>query len=97
MSLEEITDHIYGRANHLDGSKKRPSLFITELNITMDFLKSLISNGAAEKEITTYIDNLKAGIQYYSERSKEFAVGMTHDDFLTALNSISKELDMLRT
>lgn len=97
MSLEEITDHIYGRANHLDGSKKRPSLFITELNITMDFLKSLISNGAAEKEITTYIDNLRAGIQYYSERSKEFAVGMTHDDFLTALNSISQELDMLRT
>ncbi|MDH3322916.1 MAG: hypothetical protein OEM04_07990 [Flavobacteriaceae bacterium] len=70
MSLKEITDHIYNRANMMSRSD-RPNMFIKELNIYIDYLKNKIeeTNDALtqkqEKYLITFSNNLKEGINYY--------------------------------
>ncbi|MFZ4402197.1 MAG: hypothetical protein ACOYO1_19355 [Bacteroidales bacterium] len=70
VSLKEMVDHIYGRINLLRDTK-RPNMFINELVLYLNYLKSDIIE--AEKPLTTkqidyYIafkNNLLNGIQYY--------------------------------
>lgn len=70
MSLENITDHIYGRANMVT-STNRPNLFIKELRIYIEFLKDKFDNSKAslskkeEKYFKTFTTNMLAGISYY--------------------------------
>jgi hypothetical protein len=70
MSLEEITDHIYGRSNMITRTD-RPNMFIQELNIYIDFLKKKIEEMSAsitkmqEKYLVTFARNLNEGINYY--------------------------------
>jgi len=70
ISLSEMIDHIYGRANVI-GRSDRPNLFIKELNIYIDYLKDLINEAAVtmtdkqEKYFTGFADNLHEGINYY--------------------------------
>ena len=79
MSLKEITDHIYGRANVITRSD-RPHMFIKELSIYMDYLKNKVGEtkeNLSKKQQTylvTFANNLKEGIKYYEtvfESSKE--------------------------
>ncbi len=96
MSLEEMADHIYGRNDHLDHSTKRPSLFITELNITIDYLKKMISEKASLKDLTTYISNIMEGLDYYSERTNELAIEMTPDEMKSELMRIKSEVTVIQ-
>ena len=70
MTLKDITDHIYGRANMISRID-RPNMFVKELNIYIDFLKNRIDETKAsmtikqEKYLLTFEENLKEGISYY--------------------------------
>jgi hypothetical protein len=72
MELDEITDHIYGRNNVIDRDD-RPNLFVKELNIYLDYLKSLIDEFLEDSQakqkilIQKMIKNLREGIAYYQE------------------------------
>ncbi|MDO6761421.1 hypothetical protein Q4566_14510 [Tamlana sp. 2_MG-2023] len=70
MSLANMTDHIYGRANMVSRND-RPNLFIKELHIYMDYLKNKMEdakvsmNRKEEKYLKTFTTNMKAGVAYY--------------------------------
>ena len=70
ISLSEMIDHIYGRANVISRSD-RPNFFIKELNIYIDYLIDLINEAAVsmtakqEKYFTRFVENLHDGINYY--------------------------------
>jgi hypothetical protein len=70
MSLKEITDHIYGRLNMITRTD-RPNMFIKELKLYIDYLKSKIEEtkdsmtNKQEKYLFTFLKNLNEGINYY--------------------------------
>ena len=70
MSLENITDHIYGRANMISRSD-RPNIFIKELKVYIAYLEDKITTAKdsmtikQEKYLLTFIKNLNNGINYY--------------------------------
>ena len=70
MSLENITDHIYGRANMVSRAD-RPNLFVKELHIYMDYLKNKLEESKItmtkkeEKYLLTFTNNMKLGVSYY--------------------------------
>ena len=69
-SLSEMTDHIYGRANVMTRND-RPNMFIKELNLYLDYLKTKIDetkdsmNKKQEKYLLTFSKNMEEGIDYY--------------------------------
>ncbi len=71
MSLKDITDHIYGRQNVISRTD-RPNIFIKELNIYMEYLKSKLAeakismNKKQEKYLVTFTNNMKEGVSYYN-------------------------------
>ena len=76
MSLKEITDHIYGRMNQL-GQGKRPHMFLKELKLYADHLKSKLEetqgdlNKKQEKYLLSFAKNMKEGINYYQDLFSE--------------------------
>jgi len=70
LSLKEMVHHIYGKINIIK-NKKRPNLFIKELNLYIDYLKSQIEEMEvphSEKQlahINKFYENLIEGINYY--------------------------------
>jgi hypothetical protein len=70
MSLKEITDHIYGKANVISRAD-RPNMFIKELGIYIEYLKDRIEesktamNRKQEKYLSSFVSNLKEGVNYY--------------------------------
>ncbi|WP_298473958.1 hypothetical protein [uncultured Maribacter sp.] len=70
MKLEEMIDHIYGRANVITRTD-RPHMFIKELGIYLNYLEEKIEetkNVITAKQIkylTTFKNNLNEGITYY--------------------------------
>lgn len=72
VSLQEMTDHIYGRANIISRTD-RPNIFIKELGIYLDYLRNKIEeskysmNKKQEKYLLTFIHNLNDGITYYQK------------------------------
>ncbi len=109
MSLKDITDHIYGRANMLS-RPDRPNIFIKELHIYIDFLKHKLNDvkktitGKDEKYLWTFTNNLKAGISYYKtlffELKHSFTDVKEHvlnelDSSENALNLIAHEIESL--
>jgi hypothetical protein len=70
VTLQEMTDHIYGRINLLNDIP-RPNMFIKELGMYVDYLrkditKSLQSmNEQKIKYFTEFKNNLLDGIEYY--------------------------------
>ena len=70
MSLNEIIDHIYGRINVITRTD-RPNMFIKELSLYIDFLKTKIEEtkdsmtNKQEKYLLTFVKNLNDGINYY--------------------------------
>ena len=102
MSLNEITDHIYGRANVISRDD-RPNMFVKELTIYIDYLKNKIEeakdsiNKKQENYLTTFVKNLNEGIAYYeslfsasTETFKE-----TQSMILDDLNSSRNKLQLL--
>ncbi len=79
MSLKEITDHIYGRANVVTRTD-RPNMFIKELDIYLNHLKTIIAEielpttRKQNKFLSSFVHNLNNGIEYYVDlfnRTKE--------------------------
>jgi hypothetical protein len=72
MTLKEITDHIYGRANMISRTD-RPHMFIKELSINLNFLKNrIIESGASitekdKQQLLNFGNNVNDSINYYSE------------------------------
>ncbi len=68
MTLEKITDHIYGRANVIQRTD-RPMVFLKELSIYLDYLEEKldepITSTKDEKYLIIFIANLHNGIGYY--------------------------------
>lgn len=89
-TLDEMTDHIYGRASLLaDGS--RTPMFLEELGLYVNLLQRRAKQtvGATVDDrvldaLRSYRDNLLQGISYYEEKASEIA-GAKRDSFLAAL------------
>ncbi len=68
FSLQEMTDHIYGRKNLLN-TPKRPHMFINELTLYVDYLKNQIQKAPVDKKQSIQHDqfrkNLFEGINFY--------------------------------
>jgi hypothetical protein len=71
-TLEEMVSHIYGRLQLLTDSD-RPNLFINELRLYVDYLKTEIEKklqsltAKDHRYLTTFRANLQEGIAYYRE------------------------------
>lgn len=69
-SLDEMVDHIYGRASVLNGLR-RPHMFVNELALYVEYLSGRIAGGgsaATPKDLAhleTFKANLREGIAYY--------------------------------
>ena len=94
MSLENITDHIYGRANMVSRAD-RPNLFVKELHIYIDYLKNKLEdakismNKKEEKYLQTFTINMKVGVSYYQDLFN--GVKDTFEDIKTAvLNELER-------
>lgn len=94
MSLKDITDHIYGRANMISRND-RPNLFVKELHIYIDFLKKKLDeakvsfNKKEEKYLLTFTNNMKTGVLYYQNLFKSLK-DVFEDIKTTALNELEK-------
>ena len=72
MSLNGITDHIYGRANSIS-RKDRPNVFIKELSLYVNHLQEKLNEikTKVDKKQLRYLlkfkSNLEKGIDYYKE------------------------------
>ncbi len=94
MSLKNITDHIYGRANVITRTD-RPNLFIKELQIYIDFLKNKLEEAKVsmtkkeEKYLLTFTKNMKEGILYYHHLFSDLKHG-----FEGAKATLLKELEV---
>ncbi|GAL66017.1 hypothetical protein [Jejuia pallidilutea] len=99
MSLQNITDHIYGRTNVIT-RKDRPNLFLKELQIYMDFLNNKFeeaktSMGRKEgKYFKVFINNMKSGIDYYQNLFNEVTTSF-NDAKGTILNELEKTKTVL--
>ena len=97
MSLKEITDHIYGRLNVITRTD-RPNMFIKELKIYLEFLKSKLDefkesmNDKHEKYLLNFADNLKEGINYYDDLFSQLK-----DKFEDTKANIIKDLEICKS
>jgi len=98
-SLEEMVGHIYGRLSLLTNSD-RPHMFIKEMSLNIEFLRSeiekfkleLTTNGA--KYFQESKENLLSGIDYYRKTAEEF-VETKRTKFLDDLKVQKETLEQL--
>lgn len=93
VSLQKMTDHIYGRTNILNERVKRPHVFINELHLYVNYFKELVEAEVAvdkkrQKYIVDFFTRLQQGIAYYKEIAD--AVYASNDTLKTAF---VKDLD----
>lgn len=98
VSLREIIDHIYGRADILT-NPGRPHMFIKELKLNIDYLKEQIDdlkvrNDKLLKDITSFGEQLLKGIDYYRTRS-EIIVKNSVENFLQQLDHCESGLQAI--
>ncbi len=99
VSLQTMTDHIYGRKNILTNSY-RPHMFITELNFYINYLKEQLENDFRDKQLTekkkhyiSFFKNLEEGISYYHQLP---GIAQTFRKlFISQLNNARFELELL--
>ena len=98
-TLEEMVDHIYGRLSLLTSSE-RPHMFIRELGLYIDYLRTEIDNFPAglSSSTATYLqemrENLFKGIEYYQTVSSQL-VEDCRDRFLAELQKMQAALEPL--
>jgi len=100
VSLKEMVDHIYGRINIIK-TKKRPHMFMKELNMYIDFFKNKVNEvkgSNIEKHIAglqDFKEKLNAGINYYkvlfADRYKSMRSGIINE-----FENLQKELNGIR-
>jgi hypothetical protein len=100
MSMKEITDHIYGRANVITRTD-RPNMFIKELQLYIDYLKNQFEEKKSEftekqeKYFLAFSKNLKEGIDYYYNLFQDVK-GFFEDKKETILNDLDASLNNLQ-
>lgn len=93
MSLNEITNHIYGRDNMIDRTD-RPNMFMKELKIYIDYIKTKIEefqispSDKQKRYLQKFVQNLNTGIDYYSNLFRN-----QKDRFKDTTLSISRDLE----
>lgn len=99
VSLKKMVAHIYGRTNIL-ANTNRPHMFITELNLYLDYLKEQLKADVGNGEFSkrkkyyfNYYQNLRNGIKYY--RSLPPVAVARRNEFFKALYYAEIELDSL--
>ncbi len=102
VSLKEMIDHIYGRIKLVNESH-RPNMFVKELRLYVDYLKTKISEAPkpfTEKQLN-YFDsfqkNLDEGIEYYKTLFADFEtkLEMLKENIYDDLEEIRRELQEL--
>lgn len=99
VSLQTMTDHIYGRKNIL-ANAYRPHMFITELNLYINYLKEQLENDFRINQLTerkkyyaSFFKNLQEGITYYHQLP---CITQTFRKlFINQLNHATFELELL--
>ncbi len=99
VSLKEMVDHIYGRIN-LVNEESRPHMFVKELKLYVDYLKTKIAETPAPfsdkqlKYFLTFQQNLHEGIKYYKNLYADFETKLEvlKEDVLRELEEIRDEL-----
>jgi hypothetical protein len=98
VSLQTMTDHIYGRKNIVTATN-RPHMFIAELHLYIDYLKEQLENAQPEdilknkKYYSTFYQNLKDGILYYQQLRNMSSTNRYQ--FMKALYNAGLELDYI--
>lgn len=99
VSLQTMTDHIYGRSNIMS-NPKRSHMFITELLLYIHFLKEQLEEDSQTesyskkgKFYTSFFMNIKEGIAYY--RGIPGIAANDYDRFCMELSNAEEELDNL--
>lgn len=93
MSLNEISDHIYGRKNYLSRND-RPNMFIKELYLYIDHLKKKIEETNENfslkqaKQLNLFNENLKEGVRYY-----QHLFGQLKEQFKESKSQIMNDLE----
>ncbi len=82
FSLQEMTDHIYGRANLLN-SLHRPNMFVNELHLYVEHFRKKIAAGMPfnlkqVKSLQAFKANLLEGIAYYRNLASSFRKETDH-------------------
>jgi hypothetical protein len=98
--LKEMTDHIYGRTNLL-AHKKRPNMFVKELQLNIGYLKSKILetkfNGSLRiyKQLQVFNENLMKGIDFYIQLFSEtvFYQEIKKKELIIEFNNLKNILD----
>jgi len=99
VSLQTMTDHIYGRQNILSSSP-RPNMFVAELYLYIDYLKEQLTAefeteafAKRKKYFNSFYQNLRQGILYY--RQLPGIAASNREQFAKDLYYADKELDVL--
>jgi hypothetical protein len=93
-TLAEMTDHIYGRGNLIEGND-RPHMFIKELFLNIAYLEeqvlALTDDVKVKKDLLHFSQNLLKGIGYY----RSMAMQITEDvgGFEDALRKCEEEIE----
>ncbi len=101
-TLNEMINHIYGKSNLLNG-KKRPNMFIKELNLYIDYFKEEIAGlkgvlpDKKVKYIKTFYENISNGIEFYrslfsSIQNKYLVI---NDSGFDELNLLERKFEMI--
>ena len=93
MSLKQMVDHIYGRANVINRTD-RPNMFVKEIQLYIDYITNLIEdskevmNAKQEKYLKSFVNNLTEGVEYYNSLFTD-----VKDKFEDVKSNILSELD----
>jgi hypothetical protein len=96
VSLQEMTDHIYGRASILDNNN-RPHMFLAELHLYLDYITEQLEEGNNRDKLKYYnsfCNNISEGINYYRRLAEEAVI--TAPAFLTGLNEHTLRLEQIK-
>jgi hypothetical protein len=94
VTLQEMTDHIYGRKNVLQAS--RAHMFINELKLYTDYLAELVVEAAGEikkiQHVEKFGNHLVEGIGYYRRIAEKI---VDREKFLAQLASYEEHIRMM--
>ena len=100
VSLQTMTDHIYGRTDILT-NHGRPHMFITELRLYITYLKEQLENDSYSDQLpkrmkyySAFIQNLREGIKYYRKMSN--TITEAQEKFMADLQEAAEELDIIK-
>ncbi len=98
-TLEEMVGHIYGRLSLLT-STNRPHMFIKELMINIDHLRTEVDNFSKDLSTKTpkyfreFKENLLQGIEHYQDLAEQF-IEDHKTRFLSELKALQEELEQI--